>query len=69
MNTGRWTKLKKIVIPNVIHHRRNALESNSLRVFENRVLRRLFGPIRDEVIGGWRKLQHEQLHNLYSSSS
>jgi hypothetical protein len=38
-----------------------------LRVFENRVLRRIFGPKRDEVTGGWRKLHNEGLHNLYSS--
>jgi hypothetical protein len=38
-------------------------------VFENRVLRRIFGPKRDEVTGGWRKLQNEELHNLYSSPS
>jgi hypothetical protein len=36
-------------------------------VFENRVLRRIFGPKRDEVIGEWRKLHNEELHNLYSS--
>jgi hypothetical protein len=36
-------------------------------VFENRVLRRIFGPKRDEVMGGWRKLHNEELHNLYSS--
>jgi hypothetical protein len=35
-------------------------------VFENRVLRRIFGPKRDEVIGDWRKLHNEELHNLYS---
>jgi hypothetical protein len=40
-----------------------------LRVFENRVLRRIFGPKRDEVIGGWRKLHNEELHCLYSSPS
>jgi hypothetical protein len=39
-----------------------------LRVFENRVLRRIFGPKRDEVTGGWIKL-HEKLHYLYSSPS
>jgi hypothetical protein len=33
----------------------------------NRVLRRLFGPKRDEVTGGWRKLHNEELHGLYSS--
>jgi hypothetical protein len=36
-------------------------------VFENRVLRRIFGPKRDEVTGDWRKLHKEELHNLYSS--
>jgi hypothetical protein len=40
-----------------------------LRVFKNRVLRRIFGPKRDEVTGGWRKLHYEELHNLYSSPS
>jgi hypothetical protein len=35
-------------------------------VFENRVLRRIFGPKRDEVTGKWRKLHNEELHNLYS---
>jgi hypothetical protein len=38
-----------------------------LRVFENRVLRRIFEPKRDEVTGGWRKLHNEDLHNLHSS--
>jgi hypothetical protein len=38
-------------------------------VFENRVLRRIFGPKRDEVTGGWRKLHNEELHNLYCSPS
>jgi hypothetical protein len=41
-------------------------EEYSLRVFENRVLRRIFGPKRDEVTGDWRKLHNEELHNLYS---
>jgi hypothetical protein len=36
-------------------------------VFENRVLRRIFGPRRDEVMGDWRKLHNEKVHNLYSS--
>jgi hypothetical protein len=36
-------------------------------VFENRVLRRIFGTKRYEVTGGWRKLHNEELHNLYSS--
>jgi hypothetical protein len=36
-------------------------------VFENRVLRRIFGPKRNEVMGEWRKLHSEELYNLYSS--
>jgi hypothetical protein len=42
-------------------------EEHRLRVCENRVLRRLFVPRRDEVTGDWRKLHNEELHNLYSS--
>ena len=42
-------------------------EERRLRVFENRVLRRIFGPKRDEVTGEWRKLHNEGLNNLYSS--
>ena len=42
-------------------------EERKLRVFENRVLRRIFGPKRDEVIGKWRKLHNEDLNDLYSS--
>jgi hypothetical protein len=42
-------------------------EEHRLRVFENRVLRGIFGPKREEVIGGWRKLHNEELHNLYCS--
>jgi hypothetical protein len=38
-------------------------------VFENRVLRRIFGPKGDEVTGEWRKLHKEELHHLYSSPS
>jgi hypothetical protein len=44
-------------------------EEHRLRVFENRVLRRIFGPKRDEVTGEWRKLHKEELRHLYSSSS
>jgi hypothetical protein len=40
-----------------------------LRVFENRVLRRVFGPKRDEVTVEWRKLHNEELNNLYFLSS
>jgi len=42
-------------------------EERRLRVFENRVLRRIFGPKRDEVTREWRKLHNEELNNLYSS--
>jgi hypothetical protein len=42
-------------------------EEHRLRVLENRVPRRIFGPKRDEVTGGWRKLHSEELHILYSS--
>jgi hypothetical protein len=44
-------------------------EEEGLRVFENRVLRRIFGPRRDELTGGWRKLHNEKLHILYFSPS
>jgi hypothetical protein len=44
-------------------------EEHRLRVFENRLLRRIFGPKRDEMVGGWRKVHNEELHNLYSSPS
>jgi hypothetical protein len=44
-------------------------EEHRLRVFENRALGRIFGPKRDEVTGGWRKLHNEELHDLYSSPS
>ena len=42
-------------------------EERRLRVFENRVLRRIFGPKRDEVTWEWRKLHEEELNDLYSS--
>jgi hypothetical protein len=42
-------------------------EEHRLGVFENMVLRRIFGPKRDEVTGDWRKLHNEELHNLYIS--
>jgi hypothetical protein len=44
-------------------------DGHRLRVFENRVLRRIFGPKSDEVVGGWRTLRNEELHNLYWSPS
>jgi hypothetical protein len=44
-------------------------EEHGLRIFENRVLRRIFGPKRDEVTGEWRKLHNEELRDLKSSPS
>jgi len=42
-------------------------EERRLRVFENRVLRRVFGPKRDEITGEWRKLHNEEFNDLYCS--
>jgi hypothetical protein len=44
-------------------------EEHRLRVFENRLLRRIFGAKREEVTGGWREVHNEGLRNLYSSPS
>ena len=43
-------------------------EGRRLKMFESRVLRRVFGPKRGEVTGKWRKLHNEELYDLYSSS-
>jgi hypothetical protein len=45
------------------------LREDCLRVFQNKVLRRIFGPKRDEVTGEWRKLHNEELRDLYPSPS
>jgi len=44
-------------------------EERKLRVFENRVLRRMFGPRRDEVTGEWRRLHNQELNDLYCSTN
>jgi hypothetical protein len=44
-------------------------EKRRLRVFENRVLRSIFGPKRDEVTREWRRLHNEELYALYSSTN
>ena len=44
-------------------------DERKLRVFENMVLRRIFGPRRDEVKGEWRRLHNEELNDLYSSTN
>jgi hypothetical protein len=51
------------VTPSIRVHR----EECRLRVLENRVLRRIFGPKRDEVTGEWRRLHNKELYALYSS--
>jgi hypothetical protein len=53
---------KTIILPVVLYGCETC--SLTLRVFEDRVLRRIFGPKRDKVTGGWRKLHNEELHNL-----
>jgi hypothetical protein len=62
----------KTVIPTVVLYECETWsltlrEEHGMRVFENRVLRRIFGPKGDEVTGEWKKLHSEELHNLYSS--
>jgi hypothetical protein len=62
-----------LILPVVLYGRESwsltGREEHKLRVFENRVLRRIFLPKRDGVTGGWGKLHNEELHNLYSSPS
>jgi hypothetical protein len=62
---------KTIILPGVLYGcdtwSLKLREEHRLRVFENRVLRRIFGPKRDEVTGELRNLHNEELHNLYSS--
>jgi hypothetical protein len=64
---------KTVILPVVLYGSEtwslSVREEHKLRVFENMVLRRIFGPKRDVVTGGWRKLHNEELHNLYSSPS
>jgi hypothetical protein len=64
---------KTIILPVVLYECETlsltVRDEHKLRVFENRVLWRIFGPKRDGVTGGWRKLHNEELHNLYSSPS
>jgi hypothetical protein len=62
---------KTIILPVVLYvcetWSLNLGEKHRLRVFENRVLRRIFRPKRDEVMGDWSKLHNNELHDLYSS--
>jgi hypothetical protein len=73
LNIKIITLYKTIILPVVLYECETwslpLREEPGLRVFENRVLRRIFVLKADEVTGGWRKLHHEELHNLYSSPS
>ena len=67
-----WLKIKiyrTIILPVVLYGCETwsltLRKEHRLRVFENRVLRRVFGPKRDEVTGEWRKLHNEELNDLY----
>ena len=62
---------RNIILPVVLYWRETwsltLSEERTLRVFENRVLRRIFGLKRDEVTGEWRKLHNDEPDNLYSA--
>jgi hypothetical protein len=64
---------KTIILPVILYRCETwsltSREEHRLRVFENRLLRKIFGPKRDEVTGEWRKLRNEELRDLYSSPS
>jgi hypothetical protein len=65
-------KMNKTIILPIVLYGREAWSlilrvNRRLRMFENRVLRKIFGPNRDEVTGEWRKLHNEELNDLHSS--
>jgi hypothetical protein len=68
-----WSHYKTIMLPVVLYGCETwsltLREEHRLRVFENKVLRRIFVSKRHELTGGWRKLHNEELHSLYSSRS
>ena len=69
-----WIKIyRTIILPVVLYGCETwsltLREERKLRVFENMVLRRIFGPRRDEVTGEWRRLHYEELNDLYSSTN
>ena len=73
---SKKVKIKKertVILPVVLHGYETwsltLRVKRRLKVFENRVLRRIFGSKRDEVIREWRKLHNEELNNLYFSSN
>jgi hypothetical protein len=67
------SKNENIILPVILYGRETwsltLREEHRLKVFENKVMRRIFGSKRDEVTGGWRKLHNEELRDLYSSPS
>jgi hypothetical protein len=68
-SAGRREKILPVVLYGCEIWSLTLREEHRLGVSEERVLRRIFGPERDEVTGGWRKLHNEELHDLYSSPS
>ena len=70
MKIGTWI-YRTIILPVVLYGCETwsltLREERKLRVFENKVLRIIFGPRRDEVPGDWRRLHNEELNDLYSS--
>ena len=71
VNLTGFTVYRTIILPVVLYGCETwsltLREERRLRVFENRVLRRIFGPKKDEVTGEWRKLHIEKLNDLYCS--
>jgi hypothetical protein len=69
LSTNVKVKIYNIILPVVLYGCETwsltLRDEHRLRMSENRVLRRIFGPKRDEVTGEWRKLHKEELHNLY----
>jgi len=64
----RTNSVTVLCIISIIYEYSNPLwGERKLRVFENMVLRRIFGPRKDEVTGEWRRLHNEELNDLYSS--
>jgi hypothetical protein len=62
---------KTIILPVVLYGSETwpltLRKGHTLKMFERKVLRTIFGPKRDEIVEGWRKLHNDELHNLYST--